>query len=65
MKAATATTDEFATAFSALRLQAIAHGLEPNDDKMATFIVATANMIAQDRANAREAMAALHKRAST
>ena len=61
----TPTNDEFQTAFTGLRTQANAHGLDPNTWEMRAFLVETAHCLAQERANSREAYNTLHKRAST
>ena len=48
------TNDEFQTAFTGLRTQAKAHGLDPNTWEMRAFLVETAHCLAQERANSQD-----------
>ena len=51
---------DFHTAYNALRTQAEVHGLNTLDQNMNTFLVHMAEVMAQDRANEREAYRVAH-----
>lgn len=51
---------EYRVAYLGLRLQARAHGLNPNKEKFMRFLKQTAEVMAQDRVQLREAMSREH-----
>lgn len=55
------TNTDFMTSFRGLRTQAIAHGLDPNEEQLRMFIVHTAEVMAQQRFETRVFYNAMHK----
>jgi len=55
-----ATETDFQIAFNALRTQAKAHGLDPNDDKIRRFIIHTADVKATESAQTRALYNLMH-----
>jgi hypothetical protein len=56
-----ATNTEFQVAFNGLLTQARAHGVDTTDENVRAFLVQTAEVLANDRAELREAYNANHR----
>ena len=52
---------DFSVAFASLRTQAELHGLDTLDSKVNSFLIHTAEVLAQDRASERDGFRLMHR----